>query len=146
MGSVSWRWLSWWACFLGKPRGKQSCDVTLFSSVYLWPPGTLSRTCPILNHVWTCFLMYNPVSGTVFFKTEHLVHDYAYFVWQDLLQGFSTQPSSLQLLPGLLCGLTLHQSLSLGQKVCYKDLRWHPTHINQRQRKTYITVSKLAEV
>lgn len=61
--------------------------------------------------------MYNPASVTVF-----RVRNHAYFVWQDFLQGFSAQPSSLKLFPGLLGGLSLHQSLSLGQKVGYKDL------------------------
>lgn len=45
-----------------------------------------------------------------------------YFVWQDLLQSFSTQPAGLQLLPGLLCGLALHQSLRLGKEVGHQDL------------------------
>lgn len=72
-------------------EGNKVAMLLCLAVIYSWPQVTLSRTCPILNHVWICFLMYNPVSGT----TEHPVHDYAHFVWQDFLQGFSTQPSSL---------------------------------------------------
>lgn len=57
--------------------------------------------------------------------TEHLLSDSTYFVRQDFLQGLSTQPAGLQLLLGLLCGLTPHQSLCLGQEVGYQDLKQH---------------------
>lgn len=81
-----------------------------------------------LKHVSIYSITYKLASLTVFRLTENLLSDYAYFMWQDFIQSFSTQPTSLQLLPGLLCGLTPHESLGLGQKVCYKDLQSHSTH------------------
>lgn len=51
-----------------------------------------------------------------------------YFVWQDFLQSLSTQASGLQLLSGLLCSLTLHQSFCLSQEVSQQDLQPHQTH------------------
>lgn len=54
--------------------------------------------------------------------------DLTYFVWQDFLQSFSAQAAGLQLLLGLLCGLTLHQSFCLGQEVSQQNLQQHQTH------------------
>ena len=49
------------------------------------------------------------------FKSADLVR-------QQLLQVLRTISCSLELLPSLLCGLPLHQSLSLGQEVGQEDL------------------------
>lgn len=120
MGSVSWKWLNWWACFLGTPVGNKEDMIFIF-------------LLPSMIFFYIYFIMYSPASVTVFIFTEHLMNACTYLVWQNFLQSFSTQPTSLQLLPGLLCGLTPHKSLSLGQKVCYQDLRSYSTHINQSQ-------------
>merc|ERR1719339_718349 len=48
-----------------------------------------------------------------------------YFVWQDLLQVLLADAAGLQLLPGLLGGLSLHQSLCLGKEVGHQDLVVH---------------------
>lgn len=64
----------------------------------------------------------------VFIVYSNFFLDLTYFVWKDFLQSLSTQAAGLQLLPGLLCGLTLHQSFCLGQEVGQQDLQPHKTH------------------
>lgn len=66
--------------------------------------------------------------GALILCSRSLPHDSTYFVWEDFLQLLSTQAAGLQLLPGLLSGLTLHQSFGLGQEVGQQDLQPRQTH------------------
>lgn len=66
--------------------------------------------------------------GALILCSRSLPHDSTYFVWEDFLQLLSTQAAGLQLLPGLLSGLTLHQSFGLGQEVGQQDLQPCQTH------------------
>lgn len=67
-------------------------------------------------------------AGCSFSIVSHCFLVSTYFVWKDFLQSLSAQAAGLQLLPGLLCRLTLHQSFCLGQEVGQQDLQPHQTH------------------
>ena len=76
--------------------------------------------------------------------SQALFHESTYFVWEDFLQLLSTQAAGLQLLPGLLSGLTLHQSFGLGQEVGQQDLQPRQTHTHMFRYSAVCDVLKMS--
>ena len=80
--------------------------------------------------------------------SQHLLSlGWTYFVRQYFFQGLSTQPAGLQLLFGLLCSLTPHHSLRLGQEVGNQDLtNTLNTHLQIQGSTMHVSYSDTAPV